>query len=167
MFLVIYVTPAGRAKSERKCYSNKSTSFLNNGESHRERAQLLPRSLVDGVQLQLIVGHVELLQFAHARQRALRYLRHLIVLHLQNVQALGKPHGKRLQPVPRQVQGLQKPEFPEGVSVELGAGEAVVAEVELRQRVKRDQVVASDLADEVVEEHEGLGSPGEAAGYSL
>lgn len=51
--------------------------------------------------------------------------------------------------------------------MQLGAGEAVVTEVELRQGVKRDQVVASDLADEIVEKHESLGSPREAAGNSL
>lgn len=72
-----------------------------------------------------------------------------------------------MQLVPRQIQRLQNPELPEGFSVQFGAGEAVVTEVELSEGVKRDQIVASDLTDEVVKQHEGLGSTGKAAGNSL
>lgn len=135
--------------------------------SHRERAQLLPGSLVDGVQLQLVVGQVELPQRTHSLQSSFRYLSHLIVLHLQNLEALGKTQRQRLQLVSRQIQGLQDAELPEGLSVELGAGEAVVAEVELCQGVERDQIVASDLVDEVVEQHEGLGAARKATGNPL
>ncbi len=135
--------------------------------SHRERAQLLPGSLVDGVQLQLVVGQVELPQRTHSLQSSFRYLSHLIVLHLQNLEALGKTQRQRLQLVSRQIQGLQNAHLPEGLSVELGAGEAVVAEVELCQGVERDQIVASDLVDEVVEQHEGLGAARKATGNPL
>ncbi len=135
--------------------------------SHREHAQLLPGSLVDGVQLQLVVSQVELPQQTHSLQSSFRYLGHLIVLHLQNLEALGKTQRQRLQLVSRQIQSLQDAELPEGFSVDLGAGDAVVAEVELRQGVERDQIVASYLVDEVVEQHEGLGAARKASGNPL
>lgn len=83
------------------------------------------------------------------------------------METLGKPQRQRLELVSRQIQRLQDPELPEGLSVELGTGEAVVTEVELGECVKRDQIVASDLADVVVEKHEGFCAARKAAGNSL
>lgn len=51
--------------------------------------------------------------------------------------------------------------------MQLGANEAVVAEVELGQGVKHHQVIASDLVDAVVKQHKGLGSAGETPGDTL
>jgi len=51
--------------------------------------------------------------------------------------------------------------------LDLGTGEAVVTEVELREGVKRDQIIASNLADEVVEQHEGFCTAWKTTGNSL
>lgn len=49
----------------------------------------------------------------------------------------------------------------------LGGGQLVVAEVELRQVVQQGQVVAADFRDVVVEQHEGLGPSWQASGNAL
>lgn len=135
--------------------------------THRQRAELHPGSLVDGVQLELVVTEDELPQLGHAGQRAVRHRAQLVVLDLQQVQAAGETLREGVQAVARQVQDLQVTHLPEGVTVQPGACQLVVAEVELGQRVEQRQVVAADLGDQVVEQHQGLGPAGEAPGDSL
>ena len=134
---------------------------------HRQRAELHPRSLVDRVELQLVVAQVDLLQLGQAGQGPVGHGAQLVVLDPEHLQAARQAQWHRLERVARQVQRLQHPQLAEGVPVQLAVGQPVVTEVELDERVEKNQVVAADLGDGVVQDHEGLGAPREAPGNAL
>lgn len=91
----------------------------------------------------------------------------MVVLDLQQVQAAWEALRECVQAIAGQVQVHQFAHLPEGIAVQPGACQLVVAEVELCQCVEQCQVVAANLGNQVVEQHEGLGSAGEAPGDTL
>lgn len=105
---------------------------------------------------------MELLQFAHACQRPLWQPGDLITLRPEGVEALRKPEWQRAQLVPRQIQDFQHSQFPEGVAMEAFTRQAVVAQVELLERIKSAEVIASDLIDEVSKQHKGVSTTRQA-----
>lgn len=144
--------------------------LLRNGQhcpTHRQRDKLHPGPLVDGVQLELVVAEDELTQLGHAGQRAIWHRAQLVVLDLQQLQAAGETLREGVQAIARQVKVLQVTHLPEGFAVQPGTCQLVVAEVELGQCVEQHKVVAADLGDQVVEQHQSLGPAGEAPGDSL
>lgn len=83
----------------------------------------------------------------------MRYGVQLVVLDPEHLQTARKTHGNRLKAIPRQIQGLQNTKLPEGLAVHFGAGQFVVAEVELDQEIQQGQVIAADFGYGVVQHH--------------
>lgn len=107
------------------------------------------------------------MEFVHSCQSPVWYRAEVVVLDLQDVQAAWQAQWEGLESVPGQVQLLQESELPEGLAVQLGVGEFVVAQVEFRQGEEQSQVVTTNFRDLVVEQHQDLGPARKTSGNSL